>query len=112
MVALLPRLSAFVRLGRPIFLGRGVVLYGLGAAMAVYAGARLSLPLFAGGLFAITATQLMTHYGNEYFDLEADRAERVHFVLEPNRPGRIDHVAEFEHVVRMQMRDEDIAQAR
>ncbi len=65
---------AFVRLSRPIFLGGGVALYGLGAAMAVYAGARLDLPLLVGGQIAITATQLMTQYANDYFDLDADRA--------------------------------------
>ena len=74
MAAALPRLRAFVRLGRPLFLCGGLALHGLGAAMAVRAGATLSLPLFAWGQLAITATQLMTHYGNDYFDLEADRA--------------------------------------
>jgi 1,4-dihydroxy-2-naphthoate octaprenyltransferase len=79
--------GAFVRLGRPVFLGGGFVLYGLGAAIAAYArvsaggagpgrGASASIDWtrFAWGQAAITATQLMTHYCNDYFDFDADRA--------------------------------------
>jgi 1,4-dihydroxy-2-naphthoate octaprenyltransferase len=71
------RIAAFVRLGRPLFLGGGALLHGLGAAMAVRAGARLDVAVLAWGQAAITATQLMTHYANDYFDLEADRANRT-----------------------------------
>jgi 1,4-dihydroxy-2-naphthoate octaprenyltransferase len=79
--------GALVRLGRPLFLGGGFVLYGLGAAMAAYArvhgggagggrgaSACIDWPRFAWGQVAITATQLMTHYCNDYFDFDADRA--------------------------------------
>jgi 1,4-dihydroxy-2-naphthoate octaprenyltransferase len=68
------RVRAFVKLGRPLFLGGGFVMYGLGAALAVYAGATLDWRRFAWGQLAVTATQLMTHYANDYFDLAADRA--------------------------------------
>jgi 1,4-dihydroxy-2-naphthoate octaprenyltransferase len=68
------RVIAFIRLGRPLFLIGGFALYGLGAAVAVYLGAKLSWPRFAWGQIAITSTQLMTHYCNDYFDLAADRA--------------------------------------
>lgn len=64
---------AFIRLGRPHFLAGGVLLYGLGVAMALYAGASLNLPALFWGQVAVTATQWMTHYSNEYFDLPADR---------------------------------------
>jgi len=68
------RLSAFVRLGRPVFLLGGFVLYGLGAAVAAHRGYALDWVSFAWGQLAVTSIQLMTHYSNDYFDLEADRA--------------------------------------
>jgi 1,4-dihydroxy-2-naphthoate polyprenyltransferase len=71
------RLTAFVRLGRPQFLAGGFLLYGLGAAVALYAGAIASARAYLLGQGAITAFQLMTHYANDYFDLGADRANRT-----------------------------------
>jgi 1,4-dihydroxy-2-naphthoate polyprenyltransferase len=68
------RVRAFVKLGRPIFLGGGFVMYGLGAALAVYAGVIVDWPRYWWGQLAVTATQLATHYANDYFDLAADRA--------------------------------------
>jgi 1,4-dihydroxy-2-naphthoate octaprenyltransferase len=66
--------AAFVRLGRPLFLGGGFLLYGLGAAVAVRAGASFDLARYVLGQLAVTAFQLMTHYANDYFDYEADLA--------------------------------------
>jgi 1,4-dihydroxy-2-naphthoate octaprenyltransferase len=66
--------TAFVRLGRPLFLGGGVLLFALGAAVAVRAGARFDLARHLVGQVAVTAFQLMTHYANDYFDFEADLA--------------------------------------
>ncbi|HVZ72408.1 MAG TPA: prenyltransferase [Polyangia bacterium] len=69
------RVRAFVRLGRPIFLGGGFVMYGLGVALAMFAGARqVEWTRYLWGQLAVTAIQLMTHYANDYFDLAADRA--------------------------------------
>ncbi len=68
------KLSAFLRLSRPLFLAGGVVLDVLGLAMAAWDGARLSLAVFLAGQVTITAGQLLTHYSNEYYDLAADRA--------------------------------------
>jgi 1,4-dihydroxy-2-naphthoate octaprenyltransferase len=68
------RVRAFVKLGRPLFLGGGFALYGLGAALAVYGGAALDWRRYAWGQLAVTATQLMTHYANDYFDQAADCA--------------------------------------
>ena len=65
---------AFVRLGRPQFLVGGFVLYGLGAALATAGGAPFDRARYAWGQVVVTLTQLMTHYANDYFDLEADRA--------------------------------------
>jgi 1,4-dihydroxy-2-naphthoate octaprenyltransferase len=66
--------AAFVRLGRPLFLGGGFLLHGLGAAVAVHAGAHFDLGRYLLGQLAVTAFQLMTHYANDYFDYEADLA--------------------------------------
>ena len=41
------------------------------------AGAPFDAARFAWGQLVVTATQLMTHYANDYFDLEADRANRT-----------------------------------
>jgi 1,4-dihydroxy-2-naphthoate polyprenyltransferase len=68
---------AFVKLGRPLFLGGGFVLYGLGAALAAYAGAVVDVRRYAWGQLAVTAIQLATHYSNDYFDVLADRANRT-----------------------------------
>jgi 1,4-dihydroxy-2-naphthoate octaprenyltransferase len=65
---------AFVKLGRPHFLVGGFTLYGLGAALAVAGGAVLAPVRYALGQAVVTATQLGTHYANDYFDLAADRA--------------------------------------
>jgi 1,4-dihydroxy-2-naphthoate octaprenyltransferase len=61
------------RLGRYRFLAGGFVLYALGAALARATHA-LDPARYALGQAIITATQLMTHYSNDYFDLEADAA--------------------------------------
>ncbi|MDZ4770445.1 MAG: prenyltransferase [Chloroflexota bacterium] len=56
------------------FLIGGVLLYWLGVSIAVYAGAPLHATALLWGQVAVTLTQLMTHYANDYFDLDADRA--------------------------------------
>jgi 1,4-dihydroxy-2-naphthoate octaprenyltransferase len=66
--------TAFIKLGRPLFLGGGVLLFALGAAVAALAGARFQLGRHLLGQLAVTAFQLMTHYANDYFDYEADLA--------------------------------------
>ncbi len=71
------RLWAFVRLGRPLFLVGGVVLYALGAAAALADGVRLDVRALVWGQAAVTAIQWMTHYSNDYFDLRHDRANRT-----------------------------------
>jgi 1,4-dihydroxy-2-naphthoate octaprenyltransferase len=67
-------LQDFVRLGRPQFLIGGFLMHGLGVAIARSLGAPFDPVAFLWAQLAITATQLMTHYSNEYFDLAADRA--------------------------------------
>ncbi len=65
---------AFIKLGRPLFLGGGFILFGLGAAIAAAAGHAVDLTRYALGQAAVTAFQLMTHYANDYFDYDADLA--------------------------------------
>jgi 1,4-dihydroxy-2-naphthoate octaprenyltransferase len=67
-------LWAFCKLGRPVFLLGGFVLYGVGAAWARHWRGTLDGATYVWGQATITAAQLMTHYANDYFDLEADRA--------------------------------------
>ncbi|TMQ04473.1 MAG: prenyltransferase [Deltaproteobacteria bacterium] len=65
---------AFIRLGRPKFLGGGFVLYALGAFAAAATGHPIAARRYLLGQACVTAFQLMTHYANDYFDIEADRA--------------------------------------
>src|SRR6185503_17692327 len=67
-------LIAFLRLGRPLFLGGGFLMFGLGAAIAAWHGHAIVPRRYALGQLAVTALQLMTHYANDYFDYDADRA--------------------------------------
>jgi 1,4-dihydroxy-2-naphthoate octaprenyltransferase len=71
----------FLRLSRPFFLLGGFLLYGLGAAIALYLGRRIDSGLYLIGQGLITSIQLMTHYLNEYYDFSADRSnpERTFF---------------------------------
>jgi 1,4-dihydroxy-2-naphthoate octaprenyltransferase len=71
------KIDAFIRLGRPQFLLGGFVFHGLGAAVAAHRGASLDLVRFVVAQLVVTATQLGTHYANDFFDLDADRANRT-----------------------------------
>jgi 1,4-dihydroxy-2-naphthoate octaprenyltransferase len=65
---------AFLRLGRPLFLGGGFILYALGAVIAAWHGHPIDGRRYALGQGAVTSFQWMTHYANDYFDLDADVA--------------------------------------
>ncbi len=65
---------AFVRLGRPLFLGGGFLMFALGAALARWQGIVVDSRRYVLGQLVVTLFQLMTHYANDYFDFEADRA--------------------------------------
>jgi 1,4-dihydroxy-2-naphthoate octaprenyltransferase len=67
----------YIRLGRPLFLLGGVLFYWLGVAMALFSGASLDLAVLLLGQVVVTASQIMTHYSNDYFDLEADKANET-----------------------------------
>jgi len=70
---MLNKVLAFIRLSRPIFLLGGVVLYALGAMVARYEGYPLNWSIYLVGQFFVSSLQLMTHYLNEYWDVESDR---------------------------------------
>lgn len=65
---------SFIRLGRPLFLGGGLLMFALGAAVAAWHHHTIDLRRYVLGQLAVTAFQLMTHYANDYYDYEADRA--------------------------------------
>ncbi len=67
-------LIAFVKLGRPKFLVGGFLLYALGSALGSLAGVQIDWQRYLWGQAIVSTIQLMTHYANDYFDLEADRA--------------------------------------
>ncbi|MEV0701933.1 prenyltransferase [Saccharopolyspora sp. NPDC050389] len=67
-------LLAFVRLGRPKFLFQSMLVVAAGVTIAVHSGHQASLGWYLVTLLFAWCTHLMTHYCNEYFDLEADRA--------------------------------------
>lgn len=70
----LARLRAFVKLGRPQFLIGGFLLFALGSTLARAQGVGINWQRYVWGQATITAAQWMTHYSNDYFDLDADRA--------------------------------------
>ena len=54
-----------------------MALYGLGALAAVRRGHPFDVASFLLGQLAVSSIQLMTHYANDYFDFDADRANRT-----------------------------------
>ncbi len=71
------QLLAFIRLGRFPFLVGGFVFYGLGAAISFYQGVKINGTVYLWGQLIVTATQLMVHFSNDYFDLAADQANQT-----------------------------------
>lgn len=69
----MPKLRAFIRLSRPLFLAGGAAGVGLGTALAAYvSNAPIDWRAWLVAQFTVTAFQLMTQYSNEYFDRAAD----------------------------------------
>ena len=73
---MLTKLIAFIRLSRPHFLGGGVILYALGVLVARYEGWNITLGPYLLGQLYVSSLQLMTHYLNEYWDVETDRLNK------------------------------------
>lgn len=74
---MLAKLIAFLRLSRPFFLLGGIVLYALGAFIARYEGQPIDWRRYLLGQLLVTGLQLMTHYFNEFWDVEVDRLNRA-----------------------------------
>jgi 1,4-dihydroxy-2-naphthoate octaprenyltransferase len=55
------RLTGFLRLVRPLYLAGGLLLFGLGTAIAGYAGHRADFRLYALGQVVVACLQVMTH---------------------------------------------------
>ncbi len=72
--SLVGKTGAFLKLGRPQFLLGGLFLFALGSALARAEGVGIDWQRYVWGQATITAAQWMTHYSNDYFDLDADRA--------------------------------------
>ncbi|MFD7512613.1 prenyltransferase [Streptomyces sp. NPDC059853] len=68
------RLGALIRLGRPKFLFHSLLALCAGTELAAHAGAHPDTALLALVLAFGCCAHLMTYYCNDYFDLEADRA--------------------------------------
>ncbi|WP_437720626.1 prenyltransferase [Sorangium sp. So ce861] len=68
------RLRFLIRLGRPKYLLKSTLLYGLGATLALYRHQGFTWSWYLYGLLFVWCLHLVTHYCNEFFDLEADRA--------------------------------------
>ncbi|MEV4759275.1 prenyltransferase [Micromonospora sp. NPDC049559] len=72
------RFRGFIRLARLRFLLYNVLPVGLGVAVAVHEGHPLHLGWYAVAQLFAWVVHVMTHYCNEYFDLDADRANVYH----------------------------------
>lgn len=68
----LSTLFAFIKLTRPVFLAGGVLLYGLGIAIAFAQGVTINLVQAVIGQLMVCAIQMMAQYANEYFDVDGD----------------------------------------
>jgi len=69
----LATLRDVVILGRLPFLAGGLLLFVIGALLALLSGAAFSLPRFLFGYAIFFTAQLSLSYSNNYFDVEADR---------------------------------------
>jgi 1,4-dihydroxy-2-naphthoate octaprenyltransferase len=70
-------LRALFELARPFFLIGGVTGTAVGVALAWYQTGQVNWRLAVLGQLAVSAIQLMTHFSNDYFDLEVDRLATV-----------------------------------
>jgi 1,4-dihydroxy-2-naphthoate octaprenyltransferase len=70
---MLSQLWSLVLLTRAHFLAGGVIMYAMGAIVACADGASPTLLLLVWGQMGVSAVQLMTHFINEYYDVERDR---------------------------------------
>jgi 1,4-dihydroxy-2-naphthoate octaprenyltransferase len=72
-ILLMKQVIAFILLGRPHFLIGGFTVFALGAALASFQGIAIDWTAYVLGQLAVTSIHTMTHYLNDYHDLETDR---------------------------------------
>ena len=73
-------LLEILRMGRPHFLGGGILLFLFGAGIAISGGGIADAQRIAFAYLALFAGQLSVSYSNDYFDAEVDRrAKRTLF---------------------------------
>ena len=70
--ARLRQVWSFIKLSRVVFLLGGILLYALGAALAVQSGREINWAAYLLGQLVITSIQLMGQYLNEHYDMEVD----------------------------------------
>lgn len=63
-----------LRLGRPLHLVGGTLFYTLGVAAAQHSGTPINATLAVVGWAVVMAGQLLNHYSNDYYDIDADTA--------------------------------------
>ncbi|MCC5609906.1 prenyltransferase [Nostoc sp. CHAB 5834] len=63
-------------LGRIKFLSYSPILYGLGATIATFAGEKFNLSYFILGQITVWVIHMMTHFYNEYYDLDSDKLNK------------------------------------
>jgi len=67
-----------LRLARPHFLVTGILLYTLGALLAIVNGAAVELAVFVFGYTIFLFSHISMHFSNDYFDQEGDiRSQRT-----------------------------------
>jgi len=65
-------LFSVLTLGRIKFLIYSPILYGLGATIATFQGEKFYISYFILGQLTVWITHMMTHFYNEYYDLDTD----------------------------------------
>ena len=72
------KVLSFIKLARLKFLIYSALSYSLGTIFCIAFNAQeISIVPFMLGLVAVWSTHLMTHFCNEYFDFEADKANKA-----------------------------------
>ena len=61
-----------IRLGRPLFLFDGFLLFAMGALLALIFNAELNLSKFIMGYSILLLCHLAVHYSNDYYDFKTD----------------------------------------
>lgn len=68
----LKKFISTLTLGRIKFLSYSPILYGLGATIATFHGEKFNLYYFILGQITVWIVHMMTHFYNEYYDLDSD----------------------------------------